>query len=140
MDSETRVMKRRHLFYYLEVFDAISGQQVGNLVDISTRGCKLVSRNKIPKDQEMTLRIMLPEEYHGEKELIFAARSVWSANDINPDFYDTGFEVPLLGLEERKVIRVLLKGLASTIKKALKNCCTPQILRQKWSRNAHLLA
>jgi hypothetical protein len=109
MDSAPRVMKRRHLFYYLEVFDAISGQQVGNLVDISTRGCKLVSRNKIPKDQDMTLRIILPEEYHGEKELVFEARSIWSANDINPDFYDTGFEVPLLGLEERKVIRRLIE-------------------------------
>ncbi len=109
MDSETRIMKRRHLIYYLEVFDATSGDKVGNLVDITTRGCKLVSRNAIPVDQSMTLRIVLPDEYYAQKELVFAARSVWSANDVNPDFYDTGFEVPHLGLEERKVIRRLIE-------------------------------
>ena len=109
MDSETRIMKRRHLFYYLEVFDADTGKQVGNLVDITTKGCKLVSRKPIPKDKTMNLKVILPDDYYPGKELIFEARSVWSANDINPDFYDTGFEVPHLGLEERKVIRRLIE-------------------------------
>ncbi len=109
MDSETRTMNRRHLFYYLEVFDVTTGKQVGNLVDITTRGCKLVSRNAIPEGQNMTLKIVLPDDYYTEKELVFEARSVWSANDINPDFYDTGFEVPGLGLEERKLIRRLIE-------------------------------
>lgn len=109
MDSEIRRMKRRHLFYYLEVFDATTGEQLGNLVDITTRGCKLVSRKPIPIDQSMTLKIVLPDDYYSEKELVFEARSVWSANDVNPDFYDSGFEVPHLGLEERKMIRRLIE-------------------------------
>ncbi len=109
MDSEIRIMKRRHLVYYLEVFDATTGKQVGNLVDITTRGCKLVSRNLIPKDQSMTLKIVLPDDFYSAKELVFEARSVWSSNDINPDFYDTGFEVPHMGLEDRKVIRRLIE-------------------------------
>ncbi len=102
-------MKRRHLFYYLEVYDADTGSQVGNLVDITTKGCKLVSRKAISPGQDMTLRIVLPDDYYAEKELVFEARSIWSDNDINPDFYDTGFEVPHLGLEERKVIRRLIE-------------------------------
>ena len=109
IEDETRIMKRRHLVYYLEVHDAESDELIGNLVDITTRGCKIVSKEPIPKGKTFTLRLTLPDDFYTKKELVFEAKSVWSANDINPDFYDTGFEVPRLGLEERKVIRRLIE-------------------------------
>ena len=108
-DSEPRIIKRRHLVYYLEVYNAETNDLLGNLVDITTRGCKIVSRKPIPRDQTMMLKLMLPEGFFHEDELIFEAKSVWSANDLNPDFFDTGFEVPHLGLEPRKVIRRLIE-------------------------------
>lgn len=109
MESKSRIMKRRHLIYYLEVFDAETSALMGKLVDIITRGCKLVSRDAIPEDQKMTLKIILPDDFHSEKELVFEARSLWSANAVNPDFFDTGLEVLDLGLAERKVIRRLIE-------------------------------
>ncbi len=109
MDDETRIMKRRHLIYYLEVRDADTDEVVGNLVDITTRGCKIVSKEPIPKNITRNLRLVLPDDFYAKKELVFEAKSVWSANDVNPDFYDTGFEVPRLALEERKVIRRLIE-------------------------------
>lgn len=108
-ESETRIIKRRHLVYYLEVYNAETNELLGNLVDITTRGCKIVSRKAIPRDTIMMLKLLLPEGFFHEKELVFEARSVWSANDVNPDFFDTGFEVPYLGLEPRKVIRRLIE-------------------------------
>jgi hypothetical protein len=91
------------------VYNVESDELLGNLVDITTRGCKIVSRTPIPRDQTLMLRLVLPEGFFHENELIFEAKSVWSANDINPAFYDTGFEVPHLGLESRKVIRRLIE-------------------------------
>ena len=108
-ESEVRIMKRRHLVYYLEVFDNDTGDLVGNLVDITTRGCKVVSKEVIPRDLVLNLRLVLPDDFYANKELVFEAKSVWSANDVNPDFYDTGFEVPRLGLAERKIIRRLIE-------------------------------
>lgn len=102
-------MKRRHLIYYLEVFDHSTGRKLGNLVDITTKGCKLVSRQPIAVNKAMTLRIELPGDYYADRQLVFAARSIWSTNDVNPDFYDTGFEVPELDLKERKIIRRLIE-------------------------------
>ncbi|MEN8140340.1 MAG: PilZ domain-containing protein [Thermodesulfobacteriota bacterium] len=111
MNQDARILKRRHLIYYLEVRDAASDEVLGNLVDITTRGCKLVSKVPIPTDQTHSLRLALPHDFYEKKDLVFEARSVWSANDINPDFFDTGFEVPRLGVTERKAIRRLIERL-----------------------------
>jgi len=106
-----RSLARRHLFYYLEVFNEESGDLIGNLVDITTRGIKLVSKDPIPNNTTFKLRMVLPQGYFRVDELHFEAKSVWSANDVNPDFFDTGFEVLNLSREERKIIRKLIEHI-----------------------------
>lgn len=88
-----RKVPRRHLIYYLRVFDDNSGQLLGNLVDISTRGIMLVSDKTIVPNQQFKLRMVLPETVEGSREVVFDAESRWCRNDINQDFYDTGFEL-----------------------------------------------
>ena len=41
-------MKRRQLVYYLKLYDEESGELVGNVVDITTRGCKIISEEPLP--------------------------------------------------------------------------------------------
>ncbi|NOR10642.1 MAG: PilZ domain-containing protein [Desulfovibrionaceae bacterium] len=106
--QKMRTMKRHHLFYYLEVYDVVSGALLGNLVDITTRGIKLVSKEQIPIDKTFVLRMVLPEGYFPDKEIHFEGKSIWSGNDVNPDFFDTGFEVSNLDRDERRVIRELI--------------------------------
>ena len=106
--DDIRSLKRRHLIYYLDVFDNESGKLLGKLVDITTRGIKLVSRVPIAIDIDYSLRLTFPEGYFRTRDLSFEARSIWSSNDVNPDFYDTGFEVINLDREGRKVIRRLI--------------------------------
>ena len=106
--QKQRELKRRHLFFYLEVYDVVTGELLGNLVDITTRGIKLVSKTEIPIDKTFVMRMILPEGYFAEKEIHFEGKSVWSGNDINPDFFDTGFEVANLDKAERKIIRKLI--------------------------------
>ena len=107
--TQSRVMKRHHLIYYLEVYDVESGKMLGRLVDITTRGIKLVSKDKIELDKVFVLKMVVPESYFRESEIYFEGKSVWSSNDINPDFFDTGFEVTSLSIEERKIIRKLIE-------------------------------
>jgi cytidylate kinase len=92
-EEESRAFKRRHLIYYLEVYDDATGTLLGHLVDITTEGVKLVSKAPIEKNRVYRLRMQLPEDYFDEKVLRFEATSLWSSNDVNPDFYDTGFRV-----------------------------------------------
>lgn len=110
MEGE-RTLKRRHLIYYLEIHDEDSGELIGHLVDITTRGIKLISKNPIEMDKDYQMRMMLPDGYFKEKFVHFTGKSVWSGNDINPDFYDTGFEVANLDKEIRKIVIKLINTL-----------------------------
>jgi len=109
--TKSRVLKRRHLIYYLEVHDLESGNYLGHLVDITTRGIKLISKEKISLNRTYILNLKLPEGYFKENEINFEGKTLWSSNDINPDFFDTGFEVTSLSLEERKILRKLIEKL-----------------------------
>lgn len=92
-DFNQRKVARRHLIYYLRVFDRDSKELLGNLVDISTRGIMLVSDHPLEVGKSFHLRMYLPETVEGSREVEFTAESRWCQNDANPDFYDTGFEL-----------------------------------------------
>ncbi|PLX47309.1 MAG: PilZ domain-containing protein [Desulfobulbaceae bacterium] len=112
MGVESRGMKRRQLVYYLKLYDTETGQQIGNLVDITTKGCKIVSREPLPVGQAMNLRLDLPEGYFSRESVVLSGTTLWSRPDVNPDFHVTGFEVPHLGHEERKLVRQLIDRTA----------------------------
>lgn len=112
MTDETRALKRRHLVYYLEVYDDEANELLGHLVDLTTSGLKLVSKQRIPTKRTYKLRMMLPEGYFSQKDLYFEAQSMWSANDINPDFYDTGFAAPKLDPAAQNIIRDLVNQVS----------------------------
>jgi len=111
MTDETRSLKRRHLVYYLEVYDDDANKLLGHLVDLTTSGLKLVSKQRIPTNRTYHLRMMLPEGYFSQKDIYFEAKSMWSSNDVNPDFYDTGFAAPKLDQKTQEII----SGLVSQI-------------------------
>lgn len=112
MKDETRSLKRRHLVYYLEVYDDDANELLGHLVDLTTTGLKLVSKKRIPTNRNYKLRMMLPEGYFSQKDLYFEAKSMWSSNDINPDFYDTGFAAPELDPAAQNIILDLVSQIS----------------------------
>lgn len=112
MADETRALKRRHLVYYLEVYDDTANQLLGHLVDLTTNGLKLVSKKRIPTNRNYRLRMMLPEGYFSQKDIYFEAKSLWSSNDVNPDFYDTGFAAPTLDPKTQEIIHDLVSQIS----------------------------
>ncbi|MDY0038803.1 MAG: hypothetical protein RBS57_00710 [Desulforhabdus sp.] len=101
---DKRKLKRRHLIYYLRVFDRNSGELLGHLVDVTQEGVKLISENPIPVMQRFQLRMLLPAEIFGRNELNFEAESLWSYFDINPQFHDTGFR--LIDVDTRDMLTI----------------------------------
>ncbi|MEE4164533.1 MAG: PilZ domain-containing protein [Desulfocapsaceae bacterium] len=94
--QERRKIARRHLVFYLRVFDGMSSRVLGHLVDISTRGAMLVCDGPIELNQEFRLRMRLPKEIGGRSELVIDARSMWCRPDTNPDFFVAGFQLNAL--------------------------------------------
>lgn len=106
--NELRQLKRRHLIYYLEVFDQETGKLLGHLVDLTVKGMKLISKAEIAPGQTFSLRMIMPEEYCPEREVHFTGTSTWCSQDVNPDFFATGFITPDLNEKTRRLFMILI--------------------------------
>jgi hypothetical protein len=106
---ERRGLKRRHLLYYLRVFDQSTGRQIGHLVDITKEGMMVMSERPIRPGRTLSLRMMLPEEVSKEAAVEFEATSLWTGQDINPEFYDTGFKVTNITRRQLAMLETLIE-------------------------------
>ena len=91
--DERRTMHRRHLIYYLRVWDSKTEQLLGHIVDIHIDGFMLVSEKPIETGKEFDLEIRWHPPEEEMQTLQLQATSRWSSNDVNPDFFDTGFQL-----------------------------------------------
>ena len=90
--DDRRAIKRRHLIFYLRVWEPASDRLLGHVVDITSEGLMLISDQRIPTGREYQLEVRLPDTEGAPKPLRFKAACRWSDNDVNPAFYDSGFE------------------------------------------------
>lgn len=106
--KEMRGVERRHLVFYLRVFDGMSSKVIGHIVDISAQGLMLISDNPVPINEEYRLRMRLPAEIGDKDEIIIDATSRWCKQDVNPDFFITGFQIFNLTTDIEKYILCLI--------------------------------
>jgi hypothetical protein len=107
--SERRKLKRRHLLYYLRVYNALTGRLLGHLVDISPGGVMVMSQNRRRIGRTVVLRMVLPNQPRRAKILEFEATTKWCRRDVNPDFWDTGFETTTLSRKQMIAIETLVE-------------------------------
>jgi hypothetical protein len=91
--DDRRAVMRRHLIYYLRVWDVNTDKLLGHIVDINTGGFMLVSEKKIEAEQAFDLEIRWNSPEDEEIKIQFKAESRWSSNDVNSAFFDTGFKL-----------------------------------------------
>jgi hypothetical protein len=103
-----RKVKRIHLVYYLLVFDTKSDQLVGHVVDITTGGMKLMSKEPVKPGTVHHFRMALPDGVGTSREILFDAKSVWSKSNLYSDFYGTGFTFEKIEDGDVAIIRDLI--------------------------------
>lgn len=108
--DDRRSIKRRHLIFYLRVWETGSERLLGHVVDITTEGMMLIGDKPVPSGQTYTLEVRLPDTEGDLKPLRFTAISRWSDNDVNPDFYDSGFEFLETSPETIDTIRQMVEA------------------------------
>jgi hypothetical protein len=106
---DQRKTKRRYLLYYMRLYDAVTRQQIGNLVDITPRGVMIVGEHQIPKGKIAHLRMELTSEVTEKPYMEFSARCKWSKPDITPSMYNSGFEILDLEPEDVEIIQRIIK-------------------------------
>lgn len=105
---EKRRVERKYLVFYLRVFDGMSINVLGHIVNLSSQGIMLLSDRAIAVEKEYLLRMKLPEKVCDRGELLFQATSCWSKKDANPDFFLTGFQIHDLAAKDKNDILGLL--------------------------------
>ncbi len=106
--ANKRRLKRRDLIYYLSIFDRNTNQFVGQLVNITTEGIMLIAENPVKPNLCFEFRMVLPEKIDGRDEILFDAKSLWCKKDVNPSFYDVGFQIEKVELKDVERIQSLI--------------------------------
>jgi hypothetical protein len=106
--KERRKQKREILFFYTRVFDNETGHIIGNLGDITSGGAMVISEHQIPINRRHSLKIELPKGMYGLDYLELKANSIWSKPDLDPNFYNTGFEFPGLQPDKAQIIHQII--------------------------------
>jgi len=107
--KKLRQADRWYLVYYLRVFDGMSRNILGHLVDISEKGLMLICENPVEVHGDYRLRMRLPNQMKDRDEILFSATSRWCKKDANPDFYLVGFEMHDLAPKIREIIVSLIQ-------------------------------
>ena len=88
---ERRKIQRQYLMYYSRVYDG--DLLLGHLVDITSQGIMVMSEKPILTGLVFRLKMELSSDIAEQTFLEFTAKSLWCQPDIDPDFYDAGFEL-----------------------------------------------
>jgi PilZ domain len=106
---ERRKYPRKDLLLFANVYDSASGHIIGTLLNITLDGAMILSENRIDSNKDMTLHIKLPESFTQKQELVFNANSRWCAPDINPEFFDVGYQFVNVSEDDRKIIQSIIE-------------------------------
>ncbi len=110
---ESRQHQRRPLYYYLEVLDRETGEEVGRLVDIHVAGLLLISEIKYPSGQEFHLRVLVQDPLIKTLlgDLDVTAKVRWSKPDVNPAYFITGMQFGDISEQQEKIIDALISRI-----------------------------
>ena len=89
--KEQRKTKRRHLIYYLSAVDAGSGETLGYVYDITTKGLMLLCSEPVTVGSTFRLRIEIPANLSLSDSFEVEAECRWCREDVNPDNHICGF-------------------------------------------------
>ena len=89
---ERRNLDRLKLFYYLRVYDRSTQELVGSVVDISTRGMKLISEKSFAIDSRHGFTILLPEGSIFGESITIDAQCRWCKEHKETASSEAGFE------------------------------------------------
>ena len=113
MKFKERENQRVYLTFYLRIFE---GQKfLGYMIDISNNGLMVMSDYQLEEGKSYNLRMKLPSSAEWENDniedrcILFNAECRWSKHDdVDKEFYLSGFSFPDLSAEDGEIIGRLI--------------------------------
>lgn len=113
MGAEKRTQTRRNLIYYLKVVDAISGEELGRVGNLTTNGVLVIGNRLIEEGEVHTVKIDIADVEVGSDHdyIMMKINACWSRPDINPDYFVTGYQSELRDEESKEIIEKLIDSI-----------------------------
>jgi hypothetical protein len=107
--QERRKYPRKDLLLFAHVYDSKSDKIIGTLLNITLEGAMVLSESRVDANSTMELHIKLPDNFVQKNELVFTANSRWCGPDINPEFFDVGYQFANVNEEDSKIIQAIIE-------------------------------
>lgn len=107
--KERRKTKRRYLLYYGRVYDERAQMLLGHLVDITANGLMLLSEEPFPVGNTQTIKLEVTSDIAERPYLNLTVKSIWCEPDVDPNHYNTGFEILALKPEDEPIIKAIIE-------------------------------
>ncbi len=103
--EDRRKLTRKYLMVYSRVMDRQSGKVLGYLSDMTRAGAMIISDDPMTQGTVLGIRIDLPPlPSFNQDHLELNVKAAWCKPDIDPHFYNIGFQFLNASEEEGKVI------------------------------------
>jgi c-di-GMP-binding flagellar brake protein YcgR len=107
--DERRKLERKYLIVYSRVFERNLGNMLGYLGDLSMSGAMIISEQPQTVNSVLPLRLDLPDlQLFNAGQLDISARVAHCEPDINPAFYNIGFEFLDVSSGQKEVIEKMM--------------------------------
>ena len=107
--DDRRKLDRKYLIVYSRVFERNLGRMLGYLGDLSLFGAMIISEQPQVVNSVLPLRFDLPDlQLFKAGQLDIAARVAHCEPDINPAFYNIGFEFLDVSTEKKAIIEKMM--------------------------------
>lgn len=109
--DERRKDPRKQTDHFFGVYDRETGEFIGKLIDLSTKGMMIQAVLNMDADSIYEFRIDLPKPVAGKRFLAFDAECVWCRESkSSKGNYDIGFQISEMKFEEIETIQYLLNN------------------------------
>lgn len=95
----------------LPVVDVNTGRLLGNLVNMSSAGFMVLTRNPLPMQSVFQLSLALPKAIHGVGTVYFGAESLWCNASDDREQYWIGFHLIDISPHDQDVLEQFLASV-----------------------------
>lgn len=112
MPNNQRRLPRNELNATIDVWDALSDEHLGRLVNIHTEGLMLLSDHPLTENRLYQLRLTLPQNLSVTGELFLGADCLWVRASDDSGSHWSGCQIIDLADESLLLIKLLIERLA----------------------------
>ena len=109
MAEENRNNSRRRVNDYFIVYDRITDNLIGRLIDLSTGGAMMITEEPVEVPCISTCRMALPEKVHGHRQVEFDAEGKWCQRNDITGMYETGYQFINLTRQAEELIQIIME-------------------------------